>query len=170
MCSARGPEDGGGGGPGGGGGGGATWGMVAIVVSYGVRSSATKLLVTMIRNTTATSDSGLTRWPEPRCPAHAARVTVGGAHEACGNWIGTRARREQVAWEQPVRRFRESGDVRHAATQHHDVGVEHVDQRREGAAEPIVVSGQRCRRGRVAARCGAHDLAARYRETGALGG
>src|SRR5439155_13476523 len=161
MCSARGPEDGGGGGPGGGGGGGGTWGMVAIVVSYGVRSSATKLLVTMIRNTTATSDSGLTRWPEPRCPAHAARVTVGGAHEAGGNWIGPRARREQVAWEQPVRRFRQSGDVRHAATQHHHVGVEHVDQRREGAAETIVVSGQRRRRARVAARRGTHDLAAR---------
>src|SRR5436305_13817659 len=108
MCSARGPEDGGG--PGGGGG--ATWGMVAIVVSYGVRSSATKLLVTMIRNTTATSDSGLTRWPEPRCPAHAARVTVGGAHEAGGHWIGPRARREPVAWEQPVRRLRPSGPVR----------------------------------------------------------
>src|SRR5437867_2213736 len=157
MCSARGPEDGGG--PGGGGG--ATWGMVAIVVSYGVRSSATKLLVTMIRNTTATSDSGLTRWPEPRCPAHAARITVGGAHDARGNRIGTRAGREQIAWEQRVRRFRQSGDVRHAATQHHDVGVEHVNQRREGAAETIVVSGQRRRRGRVAARRGAHDLAAR---------
>src|SRR5438876_2583798 len=109
------------------------------------------------------------RRPEPRCPSYAARVTVSGTNDPGGNRNGTRARREQVAWDRRVRRFRQAGDVRHAAAQYHDVGVEHVDQRREGAAETIVVSGQgRCRT-RVAARRGAYDLAAGQRATRMLG-
>src|SRR5438094_735273 len=90
------------------------------------------------------------RRPEPRCPSYAARVTVSGTNDPGGNRNGTRARREQVAWDRRVRRFRQAGDVRHAAAQYHDVGVEHVDERRQGAAETVVVPGQRGCRARVA--------------------
>src|SRR5207237_4238131 len=92
------------------------------------------------------SGASFGRGPEPGRAADAARIAVRGADDAGGDGIGARARPEEVAWQDGVHRLRQSGDVRHPAAQHHDIGVEHVDQRREGAGEPGMVAGQRRRR------------------------
>src|SRR5258708_30617592 len=81
------------------------------------------------------------RGPEPRRPSYAARITVSGAHDAGGDWIGARTDGQYVAWQQRGRRLRHPRDVRHAAAEPAHIGIEHADPRPEGTAQSIQRSG-----------------------------
>src|SRR2546422_1039856 len=130
--------------------------VMAQSLGRGYRESC--VYTTMVRRWQFPASVFLARGPEPRRPSYAARIAVSSAHHAGGDRIGAGTYSKHVAWQQRGRRFRQPDDVRHAAAQHHHIGVEHVNERRDGAAQSIVVSGQGRCRSRVTARRGAHDL------------